>query len=118
VQPRMLAGLKKRVRKAGLSERLDARLVTSDSLELSNVDLKVDLIFAFAVVHEMPSSRQFFTEVATVSKRGARLLLVEPAGHVKTGEFEAELADAAQAGFILLERPTVRRSHAALLEKK
>lgn len=118
VQPRMLASLRKRIQKAGLMSRVDAREATADSLGLANVESKVDFTFAFAVVHEMPSSSRFFSEVAAASKSGARLLLVEPTGHVKTEMFAGELADAAKAGFALLSRPQKRRSQAALLEKK
>jgi hypothetical protein len=39
----------------------------------------------------------------------------EPAGHVGAKEFEAELEAAAKAGFVLVDRPAVRRSYAALL---
>lgn len=115
VQPRMLAGLRKRIRKARLSERVDARTVSADSLALHNGE-QVDFTLAFAVVHEMPSSSRFFAEVASASKPKARVLLVEPAGHVKAEEFEAELADAALVGFTLQERPAIKGSHAALLQ--
>jgi hypothetical protein len=42
---------------------------------------------------------------------------VEPAGHVKADKFQAELKAAAQAGLEVLDRPSVGRSHAALLKK-
>jgi hypothetical protein len=51
------------------------------------------------------------------SKLGARLLLVEPAGHVTASLFDAELRAAREAGFTLVESPSVRRSRTALLEK-
>jgi len=77
----------------------------------------VDFTLAFAVVHELPDASRFFSEVAQASKPGARFLLVEPAGHVKDAEFQAELDAAARAGFFLVDHPSVRRSHAALLKK-
>ena len=51
------------------------------------------------------------------SKSGAGLLFAEPAGHVKPADFEAELAAAIHAGFKLVERPQIRRSHAAFLKR-
>ena len=117
VQPKMIRKLKRRLAKAGLQPRVDARLVAADSMGISDLRSAADFVLAFAVVHEMPSPRSFFTEAAAACKNGARLLLVEPAGHVKDPEFEAELHDAAQAGFKLLERPHVRSSLAALLQK-
>jgi cyclopropane fatty-acyl-phospholipid synthase-like methyltransferase len=117
VQPRMIAGLKRRLAKAGLLERTDARLASSDSLGLQDLRGKVDFALAMAVVHEMPSSRRFFAEVAEAMKPGATLLLAEPAGHVKNDVFEAQLQDAVAAGLEVTDRPTIRRSQAALLKR-
>ena len=117
VQPRMIAGLKRRLAKAGLLERTDARLASSDSLGLQDLHGKVDFALAMAVVHEMPNSSRFFAEVAQAMKPGATLLLAEPSGHVKNDAFEAELQDAAAAGLELTDRPVIRRSHAALLKR-
>jgi cyclopropane fatty-acyl-phospholipid synthase-like methyltransferase len=117
VQPRMISGLKRRLAKAGLLERTDARLASSDSLGLQDLQGKVDFALAMAVVHEMPSSSRFFTEVAQAMKPGATLLLVEPSGHVKKAAFEAELQDAAAAGLEVINRPAIPRSQSALLKK-
>jgi len=38
-------------------------------------------------------------------------------GHVKSAGFEAELKAAFRAGFVLADRPSIRRSHAALLRR-
>jgi tRNA A58 N-methylase Trm61 len=117
VQPRMLAGLKRRLAKAGLAERVDARLAKEDSMGLQDIRGAVDFTFAIAVVHETPSASRLFGEAAAAMKTGGTLLLAEPAGHVKEDLFAAELQAAADAGFTLVERPTVRRSQAALLRK-
>jgi tRNA A58 N-methylase Trm61 len=117
VQPRMIAGLKRRLAKVGLLERTDARLASSDSLGLQDLRGKIDFALAMAVVHEMPSSRRFFAEVAETMKPGATLLLAEPSGHVKKDAFEAELHDAAAAGLEVTDRPAIRRSQAAVLKK-
>ncbi len=118
IQPRMVAGLKRRLAKAGLLDRTDARLAPSDSLGLQDLRGKVDFALAMAVVHEMPSSSRFFAEVAQAMKPGATLLLAEPSGHVKQSAFDAELQDAAAAGLEVVSRPVVRRSQAALLRKR
>ena len=118
VQPKMIAGLKRRTAKAGLRDRIDARVASADSLGIDDLAGTVDFTLAFAVVHEMPAAPPFFAQVAAASKPGARLLLAEPAGHVKDELFEEELRDAAHAGFVVVERPSIARSHAALLEKR
>jgi SAM-dependent methyltransferase len=117
VQPKMLERLKRRADAAGVSDRVDARACSSDSLGLADVAGSVDFTLAFAVVHEMPSAATFFAEAAGASKAGASLLFAEPAGHINSEQFESELATAFQTGFALLDRPTIRRSRAALLKK-
>jgi SAM-dependent methyltransferase len=117
VQSRMLDGLRRRAAKAGVLGRLDARLAASDSLGLADLAGAVDFTLACAVVHELPAADRFFREAAQASKPGARLLLVEPAGHVTASAFDAELQAARDAGFTVVESPSVRRSHAALLER-
>jgi SAM-dependent methyltransferase len=118
IQPKMLAGLKRRVGKAGLLNRVEARFVSARSLGVADLKESVDFTLAFAVVHELPSASRFFTEVAQASKPGAGLLLVEPAGHVTEAEFQAELEAAARTGLSLADRPAVKRSHAAVLKKE
>jgi ubiquinone/menaquinone biosynthesis C-methylase UbiE len=116
IQPRMLNGLKHRAAKAGLLPRIDLRLATAESMELGHRG-EIDFTLAFAMVHEMPDAGAFFAQAAAASKKGAQLLLVEPAGHVNEKEFEAELEAAAVAGFTVVARPAVRRSRSALLRK-
>jgi len=117
IQPRMLDGLKRRLAKAGLVGRVDARLAEPNSMGLADLAGRVDFAVAFAVVHEFPENSFFFSEVFQVLKDGACLLLVEPTGHVSATQFETELAEAAKAGLIPAEHPSIRRSHAALLKK-
>lgn len=117
VQPRMLTGLKRRAAKAGLLDRMDARVATPESLGVSDLVERVDFTLAYALVHEMPDSAKFFREAAMVSKPGAFLLLAEPSGHVKAEEFEIELKQAAEAGFVRTARPAVPHSQAVLFRK-
>jgi len=117
IQPRMISSLKRRAGRAGLLERIDARTAGPDSLGIADLAGAIDFTLAFALVHEMPAVAQFFTEVAMASKPAAGLLFVEPAGHVKPANFEAELDAAIRAGFALAARPAIRRSHAAFLKK-
>jgi len=117
VQPKMIERLKRRAAKAGVLERIDARLATADSLGVADLAGRVDFTLAFAVVHEMPSSESFFAEVARASKPAASVLVAEPAGHVKPELFEEEIQEALKAGFALVERPSFRRSQAALLRR-
>ena len=117
VQPRMVAGLKRRLAKRGLLDRVDARLAKSDSMGIADLEGKVDLVLAFAVVHELPEAESFFAEASRAMKTGARLLLAEPRGHVQDAQFTAEIEAAARAGLTTLESPSISSSHSALLRK-
>lgn len=118
IQPRMLDGLRRRAAKAGVLDRLDARLAAPDSLGIADLAGTVDFTLAFFMVHELPAAAGFFREVAAASKPGARLLFAEPKGHVKGPAFDAELQAARDAGFVLVESPSLSRSRTALLEKR
>jgi SAM-dependent methyltransferase len=118
VQSRMLSRLKHRAARAGLSQRVDARLAAPDSLRIADLAGAVDFSLAFAMVHELPAAAPFFAEVAKASKPGAGLLFAEPAGHVKIADFQAELEAAISAGFELIEHPSIRRCDTALLKRK
>src|SRR5271165_4229881 len=117
VQPRMVAGLRRRARRAGLLDRIDARVTPASTMALDSYDGAVDFVLAFAVVHEMPSAMTFFAEAARAMKPGASLLLAEPAGHVNDQDFAEELKLASEVGLAAVDRPTVSRSHAALLKR-
>jgi SAM-dependent methyltransferase len=119
VQPRMLAGLRRRAAKAKLADRIDARLATHDSLRLDDLAGAVDVAVALHVVHEVPDQRAFFAELCRALKPCGRLLLVEPRGHVTDGDFAATLADAVAVGFGRVEAPVVARGQrlTAVLER-
>ena len=117
VQTRMLSSLKRRAARAGVLERVDTRLAAPDALGIADLAGVVDFTLAFALVHELPAAKPFFVEVAMASNPGAGLLFAEPTGHVKPVTFEAELDAAIHAGFELVTRPTIRRSHAAYLKR-
>ena len=117
IQPRMLDRLRRRAAKAGVLDRLDARLAAPDSLGIADLAGTVDFTLAFFMVHELPTAAGFFREVAQASKSGARLLFAEPKGHVKAPTFDAELQAARDAGFALVETLSLRRSNAVLLER-
>ena len=117
IQSKMLDGLKRRLAKAGLLERVNIRLVQPDSMGLAELAGSADFALVFAVVHEMPSASSFFGELSRALKPSGSILFVEPAGHVKAALWDAELEAASQAGFIVAGRPSIRRSYVALLKK-
>jgi ubiquinone/menaquinone biosynthesis C-methylase UbiE len=118
IQAPMLERLRRRAREAELFDRLDIRLAAADSMGIADLEGEVDFTLAFAVVHEFPDAKKFFSEVATVSKQGATVLLAEPRGHVKKDMFDAQLQAAVACGLSVESRPEVRGSLAAVLRKE
>jgi Methyltransferase domain len=113
----MIEALKRRARKAGLADRIDARSASPSSMELSDLDAAIDFVFAFAVVHEMPSAATIFLGAARAMKPGAELLLAEPAGHLGKDEFEEEMAAARAHGLSVIDSPPLKGCITALLRK-
>jgi ubiquinone/menaquinone biosynthesis C-methylase UbiE len=117
VQPKMLAGLKRRARKAGVADRIDTRLADPDRLNVDDLSGKVDFALVFAVVHELPDEGRFFAELHRTLRPGGKILVAEPLGHVTPAEFHASMEAATRLGFRRTDGPIIRRSHTALLER-
>ncbi len=115
LQPRMLAGLRRRAERAGLGDRVTARLAGKDSLGVEDLAGRVDFVLAFAVVHEMPDVGRFFADVRAALAPGGKVLVAEPSGHVTPPDFEASLAAAVRAGLRREPGPPIAGSRTALL---
>ena len=100
IQPEMIAVLGKRALKAGLFERIQMRLGESDSLKIEDLCGTVDLAVAMYMVHEAVNPGRFFREIWKALKKGGRLLIVEPRGHVSFKDFEKSIGAAREVGFI------------------
>jgi len=117
LQQRMIDNLSRRARRAGLLERIDARVCSGDSLGIEDLADRVDFALAFLVVHEVPDARAFLAQIHAALRPGGQLLIVEPRGHVKAQAFEDTVLAAQQAGLKFTGRPTTGRSHTAMLQK-
>jgi ubiquinone/menaquinone biosynthesis C-methylase UbiE len=115
IQEQMLAGLLRRARRAELADRIEARLASGASLGIDDLAGKVDLVIAFAMIHELPDQNRFFTEVRRAIAPGGKVLIAEPGGHVSAMDFEATLGAAERAGFLRQPGPAISRSLTAVL---
>jgi 2-polyprenyl-3-methyl-5-hydroxy-6-metoxy-1,4-benzoquinol methylase len=115
LQEKMIKGLHRRALKAGLSNRIDARICRQDSLNIADVAGKIDFALAFALVHEVPDKERLFSEIYKAMKQNGNLLLAEPKGHVSGRDFEKTVAIAQDAGFKFLHDLKIQRSRAVLL---
>jgi ubiquinone/menaquinone biosynthesis C-methylase UbiE len=117
LQPRMLAGLRRRVARAGLEGTVEIRQAERDRLGIDDLAGQVDLVVALYVVHELQDPAAFFAEVARALKPEGALLVLEPPLHVSRGAFESSLARAARSGLVVRDRPKIGRNRAALLAR-
>lgn len=112
VQERMLAMVRRRARRAGLSGRITTHRCSFTSLEL---DEQVDFADLFWMVHEIQDLDRLFAEIHGLLRPGGRMLMAEPVRHVSRDRFDAEVAQAREAGLHRESEPRVRFSHAAVL---
>lgn len=117
LQERMIRSLRKRAARAGLSDRIEARTCSARSLGISDLEGEVDFALAYAVVHEVRDPERFLAEIAATLAPGGRLLIAEPRGHVSEEALERTAATARSTGLSLVDRPAIRRSRTALLER-
>jgi ubiquinone/menaquinone biosynthesis C-methylase UbiE len=117
LQERMIRSLRKRAARAGLSDRIETRVCSTDSLGIGDLEGKVDFALAYAVVHEVRDTDTFLAEIQHALAPGGRLLIAEPRGHVSEEALEATVASGRKAGLSVVERPDIKRSRAVLLEK-
>lgn len=117
LQQRMIAGLLKRAKRAGLADRIETRVCTANNLGIGMWRETVDLVTAIHVIHEVPDAPAFFSQTHDVLRPAGRMLILEPRGHVKAEAFDQTLKLARETGFTELEPPSLRREHTALLEK-
>lgn len=115
LQTQMLKILERRGRRRGLSQHIEGRIVEGDSLPV--VD-PVDFALCFWMVHEVPDQALFFRELGRALKPGAHVLIAEPAmHHVKPKDLDETVSIAMEEGFLPVERPRIRLSHAVVLKR-
>lgn len=116
IQPRMLKNLERRARKAGYSNIVSSILI-GDNYKPQKLENQIDFALLFAVAHEIPDQQQLFNEIYSMLKPGGKILFVEPAGHVKSVEFEISIAKALNAGLTLSEEKPAIKKLAVILTK-
>lgn len=118
IQEKMIEGLLRKARKAGLIERIDARVCSQASIGVSDIAGRIDFAVLFALVHEVPDKKKLFSEVYAILKQFAKLLLSEPKGHVSRLDFEKTVSIAQDVGFEILCDLEIGRSRTVLLQTR
>lgn len=117
LQEKMIKGLIRRAKKAGLPDRIDARISRKNSLGLNDIAGEIDFALAFALVHEVPDKDRLLLEIANTLKPAGKLLIAEPKTHVSGTDFDKSIAVARSVGFEVIRDLKICLSHAVLLAR-
>ena len=112
LQQKMLDVMAKRVRRAGLAERILPHRCRANDIGIRE---PVDFILAFWMVHEVPDPNHFFQQLNALLTSEGQILIAEPKMHVTASDLERKLAIAQSCGLQCVERPAISLSHSAVL---
>ena len=118
VQERMLSSLRKRAIKTAVSEIIETRLCSKDSLQIDDLTTKIDFVLAFAVIHEVPDKKHLFSEIVSSMKHNSKILISDPKSHETKEGFNETLSIAQSAGLEITDYPEIKRNYSVLLNKK
>lgn len=114
LQPQMLHVLQTRAQQAGVADRIRTHRCELDSIGLNE---PIDFALACYSAHEVPSLERLLAEIHGGLRSPGTFLVIEPIGHVTAADFAKMMTLAEQVGFRDGERPHVRLSRAAVLNK-
>ena len=118
LQPRMIEGLRRRARKAGVLDRVETAVCSSHDLGIGEWAGRIDLALVIHVVHEVPDADRFLRQIHAALRPGGTLVIIEPKGHVTPGQFEETLALAEAVGFSRdLQTPATKPLQATLCRR-
>jgi ubiquinone/menaquinone biosynthesis C-methylase UbiE len=115
VEPRAVARLQKRARRAGLQDRVDARTCDPRDLSLADHAGQVDRVVVVHTLHEFEDLPGYLAQFRALLKPSGQLVVVEPRGHVTPEQFDAMMATCRRAGFVELDQPDVGNKRMAAL---
>ncbi len=113
LQQKMLDVMLKRAERAGVASRISTVLCKRNKLGVTD---PVDFALAFWVAHEVRDKDRFFSEIKSVLKPRAKLLVAEPRLHVSKPDFKRTVKIAQNADLKLTDGFRVGLSRTALFE--
>ena len=79
---------------------------------------KVDFVLAFYMIHELPSSDDFFDEISSIIKPNGQIFIAEPPFHVSKKAFEQMIEKSKKNGFVPVDRPKLLFNKTVVLQKE
>ncbi|MDD5362079.1 MAG: methyltransferase domain-containing protein [Ignavibacteria bacterium] len=113
LQEGMLEIVKAKTEHSELKDRIQTHLCKSDTIDFFE---RVDFVFAFYVVHEIPDKERLFAELKLILKPGGRMLIIEPPFHVPKHDFRKMLDILVGKGFRVIDSPKFFPNRVVYLE--
>jgi len=117
LQKKMINKLLQRARRAHVEQIIQVCLVSPGQWPLNKLVAEIDFGLLFAVVHEIEDKEGLFLWCQRILRPKGRILFAEPCAHVTQKDFAYSLNLAQKTGFIIGEEPSIRNTHAVILEK-
>ena len=114
LQPEMLDITKKRLEKAGLSERVVFHKCQPDRIDYNGW---AGFALAFFMLHETNNIPGFIKEIYEILEDGGLFYISEPSFHVTQEEFEYTIGEAKKVGFQVRSFPKIIFGRTVLLKK-
>jgi len=115
LQRGMLEKVFKKIDGTELELRIELHKCQEDRIGVTE---KVDFVFAFYMIHEVPNQRTLFKELKSILKHNGQIFIIEPKIHVSKKSFEEMIDEVKIMGFEIKARPKVFFSRTVLLEMK
>ena len=114
LQPEMLGMVRDRAERNGLSDRIQTHRCAPDRIGVKG---PVDFVLAFWMLHEVPDTAAFLSEVSAMLAPGGHFFVAEPLFHVTRRDFLNVIEHAAAAGLAVSSHPKVALSRSVVLIK-
>jgi ubiquinone/menaquinone biosynthesis C-methylase UbiE len=112
-----IVALRQKAERAGLSGRIETRVCSEKSLDISDMAGEADFAVAVYVVHHAADVAGLMSSVYEALKPGGKFLVIEPKHHASPTECEATEAVARGAGFAIAAYPHLKRNWAVVFLK-
>jgi len=116
-QAEPVAALREKAERAALSGRIEPRVCSEQSLDISDLASQVDFALAVYVVHHAKDTPSLMSSVYEALKPAGKFLVIEPKHHASATEREATESAAWLAGFALADHPSLKRDWAVVFIK-
>ena len=113
LQDGMLDILKDKIQGTDIEDRITLHKSSERGVGVSH---KVDLVFAFYVMHELEESSAFLREFQSALAPKGMLYIAEPKAHVSRRNFRNTIRDAEESGFSLVNNSTKLMTREAIFE--